>query len=43
MGLCNAFWWVDRSKGVAGMLAAQVSVTFSIVEVLLEYLFVDWR
>ncbi|KAH7563334.1 hypothetical protein BM1_00381 [Bipolaris maydis] len=24
MGLCNCFWWVDREKGVAGMLAAQV-------------------
>ncbi|KAG9187679.1 hypothetical protein G6011_05550 [Alternaria panax] len=24
MGLCNCFWWVDREKGVAGMLASQV-------------------
>jgi hypothetical protein len=25
MGLCNCFWWIDRDKGVAGMLGAQVS------------------
>jgi hypothetical protein len=25
MGVSNCFWWVDRTKGVAGMLAAQVS------------------
>jgi CubicO group peptidase (beta-lactamase class C family) len=24
MGLCNCFWWVDREKGIAGMLASQV-------------------
>jgi CubicO group peptidase (beta-lactamase class C family) len=24
MGLCNLFWWMDREKGVAGMIAAQV-------------------
>ncbi|KAF2132013.1 beta-lactamase/transpeptidase-like protein [Dothidotthia symphoricarpi CBS 119687] len=24
MGLANCFWWVDREKGVAGMLASQV-------------------
>ncbi|KAL1796843.1 hypothetical protein ACET3X_005383 [Alternaria dauci] len=24
MGLCNCFWWVDREKGVAGILASQV-------------------
>ncbi|KAL5119502.1 hypothetical protein ACEQ8H_002567 [Pleosporales sp. CAS-2024a] len=24
MGLCNCFWWVDRAKGVAGFLGAQV-------------------
>jgi hypothetical protein len=26
MGICNCFWWVDREKGVAGMIAAQVSL-----------------
>jgi len=25
MGLCNCFWWIDREKGVAGFLGAQVS------------------
>ncbi|KAH3950020.1 hypothetical protein HBI56_005250 [Parastagonospora nodorum] len=24
MGLCNCFWWIDRARGVAGMLGAQV-------------------
>ncbi|KAF1913693.1 beta-lactamase/transpeptidase-like protein [Ampelomyces quisqualis] len=24
MGLANCFWWLDRTKGVAGMLGAQV-------------------
>lgn len=24
MGLSNCFWWIDREKGVAGMIAAQV-------------------
>lgn len=23
-GLANLFWWVDRSKGVAGMIASQI-------------------
>lgn len=25
MGLANCFWWVDRTKGIAGMVGAQVS------------------
>jgi len=25
MGLPNCFWWIDRVKGVAGILGAQVS------------------
>jgi CubicO group peptidase (beta-lactamase class C family) len=24
MGLANCFWWIDRQKGVAGILGAQV-------------------
>ena len=27
MGLANCFWWVDREKGVAGLLASQVRIT----------------
>lgn len=23
-GLANLFWWVDREKGVAGMIASQI-------------------
>lgn len=25
-GIANLFWWVDREKGVAGMIASQVSL-----------------
>jgi hypothetical protein len=32
-GLPNCFWWVDREKGVAGIIGAQVGFTcFNIAE-----------
>lgn len=29
MGLANCFWWIDREKGIAGIIGAQVSTDSS--------------